>query len=354
MKRCCSSFHANGIGLLAASLGLVAMTGCGKVKALIGLDKGDAGVTAQASGESMPSLDTFEGEVGLIIKPGPQERAAQPIPPINLEIKGGRIRIDVPTDIEQLKAIGKLYGVVATQDKKLFAVLDDKKEVVLIELDKIGEHINRMKPPTMHQPTSTSAPAKPPKITKTGHKDTVAGHACEDWEIVAESGSKALACIAERGVSWLKLPSLGMPSEHAWMAELLDGRHFPLRVVGYEKDGSEAGRIEVTKLEQKPMAAQQFEIPAGYRTVDLQQAIQEMMSAAMGGHALPGAMGGPMPHGMPRGMPTGLPPDLAAQLPPEVVARMKAAAAHQASAGANVQAGSTAHAAPVASAAKTK
>jgi len=313
---------------MALSVGIAATMGCGKVKALIGLDKGDSGAAAQAANESVPTLDAFEGELGLLIKPGAREQHTGTIPPINLLVKGGKIRIDVPTGIEQLKAIGKVYVVVAALDKKLFAVLDDKQEVVLVELDKIGEHINRMKPPTVREPQNPSVPPKQPKITRTGHKDTVAGHACEDWEIVPESGGKALVCIAERGVSWLKLPTLGMPSEHAWMAELLDGKHFPLRVVGYEKDGSEAGRIEVTKLEQKPLAAQMFEIPPGYRTVELQQAIQEMMSATVAG----------------RGMPNGLPPGMAAQLPPEVAARINAAQ-HSASAVAKKPANASAHAA---------
>jgi hypothetical protein len=329
MNKCRSSFLAQGLGLFTVSLGLAATTGCGKIKAMIGLDPSDAGVAMQANSESIPSLDSFEGEVGLMIKPGVKEREVKPIAPINLLVKAGKFRIDLPTDLEQLKAIGKVHIVVAALDKKLFAVLDDKKEVVLIELDKIGEHINRMKPPTMPN-TPPSTPPKPPKITKTGHKDTLAGHTCEDWEIVGESGSKAMACIAERGVSWLKLPSIGMPSEHAWVAELLDGRHFPLRVVGYDKDGTEAGRIEVTKLEPKPMAAQLFEIPAGYRTVDLQQAIQGMMSAAIAGRGLPPGM----PPGMPRGMPADLPPGVAAQLPPEIVARIKAAEARSAAVGA--------------------
>ena len=329
MRKC----RHQGLGAVVLSLG-IATAGCGKVKALIGLDKGDSGAGAQAAANSVPALDSFEGELGLMIKPGPKERQTAPIPPINLLVKAGKVRIDVPNDIEQLKSIGKVYVVIAALDKKLFAVLDDKKEVVLVELDKIGEHINRMKPPSVHEPHNATTAPKPPKITKTGHKDKIAGHDCEDWEIAADTGGKALVCVAERGVAWLKMPSLGLPAEQAWMAELLDGRHFPLRVVAYEKDGIEAGRIEVTKLEQKPLAAQLFEMPAGYRTVELQQAIQEMMSAAMGGHA--------MPPGMAEGHAQGLPPGMAAQLPPEIAARIKAAQHPPKPAGASAHAAASA------------
>ena len=50
------------------------------------------------------------------------------------------------------------------------------------------------------------------------------------------------------------------------------------------------------------MPAQLFDMPAGYRTVELQEAIREVMMASMGAAS------------MPQGMPPNLPPDIAARI----------------------------------------
>src|ERR1041384_4345931 len=101
----------SGIGVLVLTFGLAALPGCGKIRELVGLDKGADGgaATSQASGDSVPSLDSFEGEIGLVIKPGPKSHQVKPIPPINLLVKSGKFRVDLPTDTDELKAIGHVY-----------------------------------------------------------------------------------------------------------------------------------------------------------------------------------------------------------------------------------------------------
>jgi hypothetical protein len=99
----------------------------------------------------------------------------------------------------------------------------------------------------------------------------VAGYRCEDWE-VASDHREATLCVAEQGVSWLQFPLTGVPTERLWMAELLDGKHFPLRAVSFAKDGTtEESRVEVTRIEKKSLAPSQFEPPASYRVIDLAQ-----------------------------------------------------------------------------------
>ncbi|MGH7439521.1 MAG: hypothetical protein ACRENE_27850, partial [Polyangiaceae bacterium] len=82
--------------------------------------------------------------------------------------------------------------------------------------------------------------------------------------------------------------------------------HFPLRFVGYEKDGAtESGRVEVTKIDKKTLPDTEFEYPPTYKVVDLAQMMGGMM-----------AFGGGMPGGMPPGMvmPPGMPSGMA--MPP--------------------------------------
>jgi hypothetical protein len=82
----------------------------------------------------------------------------------------------------------------------------------------------------------------------------------------------------------------GIPTEHLWAVELLDGKHFPLRFVGYGNDGkTEESRVEVTKIDKKSLPDSEFTYPPTYKVIDLGQ-----MLAGLG--AMPGMPGGmPMP-----------------------------------------------------------
>ena len=56
----------------------------------------------------------------------------------------------------------------------------------------------------------TTAPSTPPKIEKTGKKETIAGYACDVWNITSE-GKRSEVCMAE-GLSWIDMSDLGMGS----------------------------------------------------------------------------------------------------------------------------------------------
>jgi hypothetical protein len=70
----------------------------------------------------------------------------------------------------------------------------------------------------------------------------------------------------------------------------------------------------VTKLERKALAANLFDIPQGYKIIDLQQmftalgAMGAMGGAMMGGTMVGGTMMGKLPPGLPPGM---IPPGMA-------------------------------------------
>jgi hypothetical protein len=98
--------------------------------------------------------------------------------------------------------------------------------------------------------------------------DKVAGLTCE--QEVAEESRKMQRSVADQGASWFHFPITGIPTEHAWALELMDGKHFPLRMIGYDKKtGAEEARVELTKFEKRPVAAAIFDMPAGYKVVDI-------------------------------------------------------------------------------------
>ena len=74
------------------------------------------------------------------------------------------------------------------------------------------------------------------------------------------------------------------------MAELLDGKHFPLRFVGYGPDGKkETGRVEVTKVDKKTLPATDFTYPPTYAVIDIEQMFRGLGAHGNGSAACPAA-----------------------------------------------------------------
>ena len=280
--------------LLSASLALLPATGgCSKLKAALGRG-GDAGAEGASAGLFGPKggpgplafLNGFEGEIDVLAKghftsKGAASAKADAPMTVAILMKGGKLRVDPPAGMQGMEQMGKGYAIYDTPDKKLYIVMEAQKQAILIDLNKTGEHLKGI---AATKPSSGGGgPSKPsPKVTKTGKTDTVAGYTCELWDITDES-SKGTMCIAEEGLSFFHIPLTGAPAEYAWMAELVDGKHLPLRFVAFDKAGTEEGRVEVTKIDKKTEAATQFEVPAGYKIIPLEQMFQ-MPAAPAGGH----------------------------------------------------------------------
>jgi hypothetical protein len=298
----------------AVVLSVVALSwGCDKLKTMAG-GGADGGASvgteggATAGGDSLALIDGFEGEIDVTAK---GDRPAEAPVALALLIKTGKIRVDIPEQLAKsgagpLGADAKGYGIFDSAAKKIDVVLDSSKQVIVIDLNKVGEQMKGLAPPAAPPEHGNATPPKetPPKVTKTGKYDTVAGYKCENWD-VASDHRQGTVCVAEEGFSWLSLPMAalnGVPTEHLWMTELLDGKHFPLRFVGYGPDGvKETGRVEVTKIDKKTLPASDFEVPPTYAVIDLGQMFRGLgaMGAAGG---MPGGMGR-MPGGMPSGYP---------------------------------------------------
>ena len=260
--------------------------GCSKLTAT-GTD-GGASAAAPAA-ESLPLMDGFEGEIDVSAtsdKPG-----AAPVA-LAVMVKSGKVRVDLPEQLAKggagpLGANMKGYGLLDSAAKKIYVVLDTSKQVIVIDLNKSGEELKGIGAPAA-RPEHTGAPSQPAtKVTKTGKYDTVAGYKCENWE-VASDHREGVVCVAQEGFSWFHIPMTGIPTEHLWMAELLDGKHFPLRFIGYGPDGvKESGRVEVSKIDKKTLPPSEFEYPPNYAQVDVAQMFRGL--AAMSG-GVPGGM----------------------------------------------------------------
>jgi hypothetical protein len=268
--------------------------GCSKATTSASGGEGGSAAAPAASGASgaaaptLAFLEGFEGEIdATVTKSGP---AAAPMAVAAL-IKSGKFRFDIPERLTEggaARMLGpKAYAIFDSGAKKLSVVADTRKQVFVIDMNKGADQFKTFTRPT--EPGGAPQ-AQPPKITKTGKFDTVAGYSCENWDIASDH-HEGTVCVAHEGISWFSLPASVLPSDRAWMLELMDGKHFPLRFVGYAKDGTtEEGRIEVTKIDKRTLPASAFEYPPDYRVTDLEQMLQGL---------------GGMPGGMPPGMPSG-------------------------------------------------
>lgn len=263
----------------------LASVGC-KKSSTTSADGGAAAGSASpaGSGAGLSILSGFEGEIDVVAKGGMGGKNGAP-QNLAVLVKSDKVRLDIPEGLGEKGgpsgAGGKSWVIYDAPAKKLMMVNDAQKQAIVLDLNQ--KDALKMSPLGGGKPGAGSSP--PPKITKTGKKDSVAGYTCEEWEISNDKNEKGTLCVASEGASWFHLPSLGLPTEHAWMSELLDGKHFPLRFVDLGTENKEKGRIEVTKIDKKALQPSQFEVPAGYKVMDLGQMFQ---------HGIPG-----MPSGLP-------------------------------------------------------
>jgi hypothetical protein len=250
----------------------------------------------------------LEGEIGLqwgsITPPKPAQS-------IVAQVKAGKIRFGVPEGVESARAFGdKAYVVVDTSQKKLFAVSEQKREVVTLDLDQIEKQMAQFK---AGMPNNKQESKAPPKVEKTGREAAVAGYRCDEWDVTAADGDKSRVCVATIRTSFFSLPTMNLPAEHAWAKELFDGNHLPLRVITLEPNGTERSKLEVTKVEKKALDDALFAMPPGYKVVDLGEMMRgmaKMMAAMQGMPGMPGATG---PSGPPGAAPgPGMPPNMEA------------------------------------------
>ena len=107
--------------------------------------------------------------------------------------------------------------------------------------------------------------AAPPKVTKMGKSDTVAGYPCEVY-VVEDSTSRIEVCAAT-GMSLLAFGLTNpfatfMGNDDSWASVFSKG--FPLRVAVRDPSGAPLMKIEATRVDRKSIPDSEFEIPAGF------------------------------------------------------------------------------------------
>lgn len=249
-------------GLLARSatarfggllLALVATAGCDKLRAAAGGGGAEGG--APILGELFGT--DFEGEITSKMTTAASPGKSQTI---TFGIKRPKYRMDITDSSAPAPQMGSVILDVPT-----------KQGWILIHPQKLAMPLDMTKPIAAPQipgmpatKTAPKAPSTPPKIEKTGKKDTVAGYACEIWRITSD-GRMSEVCMADN-LTWIDVSDIGFQGspEVALSAAATGGNHFPLRVITHDLAGKEETRMEAQKVEKKKLDDARFAPPPDY------------------------------------------------------------------------------------------
>jgi len=262
------------------SMGLLLLPNACKHKNNLPAPAGSAGsaVTAPLATSAAPSAGAFEGEIALLANGKFAGSDATPVT-ATLLIKGNRVRVELPASLTAARGLGPAYLLAFPAEKKAYAILETRKQAILLEFDKLAEQAKsfggRPRPP------AGAASPTPGQLVKTGKVDTVAGTACEIWHF-NQAKNEGDLCIAEQDTDWFHFPNASAaPAELTWLSPIADGKHLPLRFVATEQS-VERGRIEVTSIQKKTLPDSPFELPADYTVLSVEQLIGSMLGGLAG------------------------------------------------------------------------
>jgi len=234
-------------------LGVVGLlsTGCSKI--------------AKQAGPSFGS--DFEGEITMNAT---RTKGGGPTQ-LTFGIKKPKYRVDangaVQTDGPLAAAGGPTTGgatlLLDPPQKKGWALMPAQKRAIVLDFDKM----KASKVPGM---PGTKANEPPPKVDKTGKKETIAGYECEVWYVTTNSGQRTELCMAD-GITWVDLGDLGWSSPELTLGAVATGANkFPLRIVGPDS------KLEATKIEKKKLEDSRFVVPPDYQVIDVGAMMQNL------------------------------------------------------------------------------
>lgn len=150
--------------------------------------------------------------------------------------------------------------------KKGYALQPALKKAVVIDFDKM----KAANVPGASTGPGTKSNQPPPKVEKTGKKETIAGYDCEIWYVTPNNGPKSELCMAD-GITWIDLGDLGWSSPEMTIGAVATGANkFPLRIASGDT------KLEATKIEKKKLDDSRFVVPPDYQVIDVSAMMQNL------------------------------------------------------------------------------
>lgn len=233
---------------------------------------GVSGILGKALTLVSPTGEPFEGQITM------NDTHETKTTSMVYEVKGDKLRFDEPSHNE--------YVIFNAPEKKIISVDDAKKTATVINLDDMQKMAGSMGAPGHTAPSTPSESEWETSIDMNAGSDVIAGYACDKWKVTethkkTHKVRKTDACLA-KGIGFPDLTAMyGGPSAanntNTWMAKLVADKYFPLRAVTTE-DGVEKTKMEVTKIDKKTLDAARFEVPAGYKVIDMGEMMKQLQN----------------------------------------------------------------------------
>ncbi len=258
---------------------VLSVAACGKLGKK---DDADGGTASSGGGVSgllgkaltlvSPTGEPFEGQISM-----DDSVDGKPHTSMVYEVKGDKMRFDEPAH--------NAYVIFNAPEKKMISVDDAKKTATVINLDDMQKMAASMGAPGHTAPSAPVENEWDSSVDMNAGSDVIAGYACDKWKITETNKKtakvrKSDACLA-KGIGFPDMSSMmgggGTKTGSAWMQKLVTDKYFPLRAVTTE-DGVEKTRMEVTKIDKKPLDAARFEVPAGYKVVDMADMMKQLQN----------------------------------------------------------------------------
>ena len=227
------------------------VTGCDKLKS-----------KAQQAGLSFGG--DFEGEITMNATRTSGSGPTQLV----FGIKKPKYRVDATGNVATSNPMmgGGATLLLDPPQKKGWALMPAQKKAIVLDFDKM----KASSIPGVNTGPGTKSNEPPPKVEKTGKKETIAGYECEVWIITSNSGQKTETCMAE-GITWVDLGDLGWSSPELTIGAVAMGANrFPLRVKTAD------AKLEATKIEKKKLDDARFVVPPDYQVIDVAAMMQNL------------------------------------------------------------------------------
>jgi hypothetical protein len=116
--------------------------------------------------------------------------------------------------------------------------------------------------------TAPTAAWTPVSIHKTGARETLSGHACENWDVVDVRGRHETLCVAE-GFGQIDLGAavpaeLGGPAFGPWLSGLQASGELPLRAIVSDGSGAIESQLTVMAIDTSPAEEAAVAVPRDY------------------------------------------------------------------------------------------
>lgn len=209
-------------------------------------------------GAAPARAQSFEGEAEFVTF----EDGATAGPKLDYKVKGNKLRADINAGGMQAYMImdlgaGSMTSVMPAQ--QMYMVMSFK---------------------AFAASGAKSGPAKPPKVTRTGRTETIAGHTCE--HVLFESDGHVVDICGAKGMGFMGFPNasggpmggraVGPSVPGGWedVARTFDGGFFPLKVETVEA-GKSRKVLEAVRVEARKLDAALFEVPKGFKEMSIPQ-----------------------------------------------------------------------------------